>query len=169
MHEAEARGLVAALKAAFPSSYVEQATFDLYTMELRRLDSVKAATEAVQDVIRSADRFPPLVRILERYGDYRHREAEERASTHGIGEGYTPAEPPPEILAFIDRVNLRGIEEKASPEAAISSLPELPPGHCDDCKQDSGHSPRWTFGKRSLCRACLYPRLRVRMKVGPGS
>jgi hypothetical protein len=152
--EPQARSIMLALAAAFPSARLEQPTLDLWTNELQRLSSTRAATEATQDVIRQERFFPSLATYLEAYQrrtqlhaqeaeSERRRQAEER----GLPEGERPPLPV-DVLKFIAERNL----DDPKP------LADAPHGTCDDCAHEGR---RFQFKSLALCVNCAASRLRV--------
>jgi hypothetical protein len=63
-HAAE---LVEALFAAFPFPTPPRDTFELYHREFERLQDQRAAADAVDELVRSARRLPPVVDVIELY------------------------------------------------------------------------------------------------------
>jgi hypothetical protein len=101
---AAARTLVAQLAAAFPIPRVPEATLRLYEAELAGLADVDTAREAVRATVLGADRWPPLVRLLDEYAIAARRRARDRAETHGLPEPETVPVTPEQIQWMRDRI-----------------------------------------------------------------
>lgn len=167
MLDAEARALFAAVKAAFPWPATGQATVDLYTAQLARWKSVPAAKRAVEEIIRTEERFPSVARLNDEYLFWRKREQEETARTRGLPEPSGPRELPPDVKAFLRSFTFRGIDDEAErAENLLEPLPTVPAGRCDQCSHDSENSERIQYGTFALCRPCALSRVRVAITTG---
>lgn len=159
MTDSEARQLVAALMAAFPQQKVEQPTFDLYAAELSKLQSLDAATEAVQSVIKSSEWFPPLATILAVYRPLANRRKEKE-----LAESQRRELPPGQPQGLPQEV--RDLMARWGGLPSDEDWPEGEEGRCRDCSREARLVE---YGSLWVCRPCARKRTRVKRRVAVGA
>jgi hypothetical protein len=150
MTQAQALGLLGALRAAFPRWRFDEESAAIYTQSLLDLDA-EIATKAVHSLVLSSHSFPSIAEIREefkRFWDTRERPRELERPELTAEER--------EMLA----AKMRGLVERLGPAAVpvrvTEGLEQAPAGRCDDCAEKA--RLRWVLGKFTLCHGCVSSR-----------
>lgn len=158
MERSQAKAIVGALMAGWPSADVPQATVELYTTQIAKLSNTEAAFAAVEALIASREWFPSFAAFREEY-----LAAAKRLEPPALPQLEAP-ETPPEVKKQIMADAQRWLLARQLPDEDLSvALPRGGAGSCDDCTKE--FEERYVYGAVTLCAGCALPRLRVRTEL----
>jgi hypothetical protein len=150
MTQAQALGLLGALRAAFPRWRFDEESAAIYTQSMLDLD-VDVATRAVQSLVMTSHSFPTIAEIREEFK--RFWETRERPRELERPEPTTEER---EKLAVQMRGLVQSLGPTPTPVRITEGLEQAPTGRCDDCAEKA--RLRWVLGKFTLCHGCVSSR-----------